>query len=117
MSGLECQSHDNLDVMLKVEGLNPALSCVLFERKIGWTRTRINFRINWRMRKTSFSHSLSYWMPNLLLSEGRKVLLQKYSVCDQWRSHKKDGIIDLANGRALKRTSEEEDEGGSCPKP
>ena len=35
----------------------------------------------------------------MLISKRWKVLLQKNPVCDQWKSDKKDGFIDLDNGR------------------
>ena len=38
-------------------------------------------------------------MPDLLLNEGCKSTTAEYSVCDQWRSDKKDDIMDLSNGR------------------
>ena len=46
------------------------------------------------------SHRLSQWMPDLLVSEGPNGSSAGQPVCDQWRSDKEVGIIDLANGRS-----------------
>ena len=52
------------------------------------------------------SHSRSQWTSDLLFSEGFKLSLQSQPVCDQWTSQEVD-VIDLANGRVLKKASEE----------